>query len=248
MTENASKFRLLTGPARAIELALLTTLTLVGALWATQLHHRLPWAFFNEQFLGLFLALSLASVFVVVKARRRDDGARVPWYDWILAVAGLVVGGYVTAMYPTIAYRLGVLSLDRSLLAGAAVLLVLEATRRIAGGTLAWVALALVLYTRFASFFPGLLYAKGASWKRLATYLYLDTSGLFGVPLNVAASVLVPGDEEGQQKRRQRQQESHDLSRDSRVTKQGQVLPDGAANAPADQHQQELAGRQAKRP
>jgi len=189
--ENVSKFRRLTGPARAIEVALLTTLTLVGALWATQLHHRLPWAFFNEQFLGLFLALSLASVFIVVKARRRDDGARVPWYDWILAVAGLVVGGYVTAMYPTIAYRLGVLSLDRSLLAGAAVLLVLEATRRIAGGTLAWVALALVLYTRFASFFPGLLYAKGASWERLATYLYLDSSGLFGVPLNVAASVLV---------------------------------------------------------
>ena len=43
-------------------------------------------------------------------------------------------------------------------------------------------------------------------------------------------------------------QEPHDLSRDSIVTKQGQVLPDGAANAPADQQEQELARRQAERP
>ncbi len=191
MTESISKFRRLEGPARAIELALLTTLTLTGALWATQIHHRLPWAFFNEQFLGLFLGLALASVFVTVKARGRETGARVPWYDWVLAGVGFVVGGYVAVMYPTIAYRLGVLSLDRSLLGVAAVVLVLEATRRTAGGTLAWVALALVLYAKFAYVFPGLLNAKGASWGRLATYLYLDTSGLFGVPLNVAASVLV---------------------------------------------------------
>ncbi len=191
MAESVSKFRRLGGAARVIERVLLITLTLVGALWATQVHHHLPFAFFNEQFLGLFLALALASVFVSIKGRRRESGVRVPWYDWILAGGGLVVGMYVTVMYPTIAYRLGVLTLDRSLLAGAAVLLVLEATRRIAGGTLAWVALALVLYARFSYLFPGLLEAKGASWGRLATYLYLDSSGLFGVPLNVAASVLV---------------------------------------------------------
>ncbi len=191
MTEGASKFRRLEGPARAIERTLLTTLTVVGALWATQIHHRLPWAFFNEQFLGLFLGLALPSVFVAVKARRREPGGRVPWHDWVLAGAGLVVGGYVAVMYPTIAYRLGVLAPERWLLGGAAVFLVLEATRRIAGGTLAWVALALLFYARFTYLFPGLLYAKGASWERLVTYLYLDSSGLFGVPLNVAASVLV---------------------------------------------------------
>lgn len=191
MTESLSKFRRLEGPARAVERTLLTALTMVGALWATQIHHRLPWAFFNEQFLGLFLGLALPSVFVAVKARWRESGARVPWYDWILAGAGLSVGWYVAIMYPTIAYRLGVLSPERWLLGSVAVFLVLEATRRIAGGTLAWVALALVLYARFTYLFPGLLYAKGASWPRLATYLYLDSSGLFGVPLNVAASVLV---------------------------------------------------------
>ena len=137
MTETTSKFRRLSGAARAVERTLLSALTLTGAAWATQLHHRLPWAFFNEQFLGLFLGLALASVFVAVKARGGERGDRVPPPDWALSALGLGVGGYVSVMYPTIAYRLGELAPARVLLGAAAVLLVLEATRRLAGGTLA---------------------------------------------------------------------------------------------------------------
>jgi TRAP transporter 4TM/12TM fusion protein len=191
MSETTSKFRRLSGGPRAVEGVLLVTLTLISATWATQVHHHLPWAFFNEQFLGLFLGLSLASVFVAVKARRGEAGDRVPVLDWVLSALGLVVGGYVTVMYPTIAYRLGELTAERVTLGALAVLLVLEATRRLAGGTLAWVALGCILYAKFAWLMPSLLYAKGSSWARIVSYLYLDTNGVFGVPLQVAASVLV---------------------------------------------------------
>jgi TRAP transporter 4TM/12TM fusion protein len=191
VTETTSKFRRLSGAARRVERTLLVALTLISATWATQVHHRLPWAFFNEQFLGLFLGVALASVFVAVKARGREAGDRVPGYDWALSALGLVVGGYVAVMYPTIAYRLGELTPDRVVLGASAVLLVLEAARRLAGGTLAWVALACILYAKFAWLFPSLLYAKGSSWSRIVSYLYLDTNGVFGVPLQVAASVLV---------------------------------------------------------
>jgi len=186
-----SKFRRLSGRPRAVEGTLLIALTLTSATWATQVHHHLPWAFFNEQFLGVFLGLSLASVFIAVKARGGETGDRVPAFDWALSALGLVVGGYVTVMYPTIAYRLGELTTDRVALGTAAVLLVLEAARRLAGGTLAWVALGCILYAKFAWLLPSLLYAKGSSWSRIVSYLYLDTNGVFGVPLQVAASVLV---------------------------------------------------------
>ena len=46
MTEVIAKFRGLGGAARAIERTLLVTLALVGALWATQVHHSFPFAFF----------------------------------------------------------------------------------------------------------------------------------------------------------------------------------------------------------
>ncbi|MBI2089743.1 MAG: TRAP transporter fused permease subunit [Deltaproteobacteria bacterium] len=185
------KFRSLSGLAKAVVRALVFALTLLGSLWALEVHNSLSWAFFKEQYLGLFLALALGSIFLGVKARASEQYDRVPWYDWLLAALGLLVGGYVTVMYPTIAYRLGVLSPDRWLLGGLAILLILEATRRLVGWSLVSLAAVFILYAKFAYLFPGQLYAKGSSWERIASYLYLDASGLFGFPLAVAASVVV---------------------------------------------------------
>src|SRR5690349_21662917 len=186
-----TKFRALSGFARVLERLLFGGVTILGSLWGLGVQHYLPWTFFNQQYLGLFLALGLASIFVAVKAYPKESGERVPWFDWFFALAGMVVGLYVAVFYPIIAYRLAELSPERWILGGLAVLLVLEAARRVAGGTLAWIALACVIYAKFAFVFPGLLYAKGSSWARIATYLYLDSGGIFGVPLDVAATVLV---------------------------------------------------------
>ena len=191
MTEIIARFRTLDGPARTIERVLLMALTLVGAVWATQVQHYLPWAFFNEQYLGLFLALGLSPVFLCVRASPRAPVDRVPWYDWLAALGALVVGGYVTIFYPTIAYSLGILTWDKLILGGLAVFLVLESVRRLAGWALMWIALACILYAKFAWLLPGVLYAKGSMWGRIAVYLYLDSSGIFGVPLAVTASIVV---------------------------------------------------------
>jgi TRAP transporter 4TM/12TM fusion protein len=185
------KFRALSGSSRVLLRGCLYALTLLGALWALEIHHSLSWAFFKEQYLSLFLALGLGSVFLGVKAQRKERGDKIPWYDWLLAGGAFLVGLYVTVMYPTIAYRLGVLSPDRWILGGLAILLILEATRRIAGWGLVWCAVPCILYAKFAYLLPGLFYAKGSSWERIASYLYLDASGILGLPLNVAASIIV---------------------------------------------------------
>jgi TRAP transporter 4TM/12TM fusion protein len=187
----ASKFRSLTGAAGAIERMVLLTLTLVAAAWAGELHVYFNLTFFKEQFLGLFFALGMAGVFLRVKSHSREPGEKVLWYDWFCFIASLITGGYIMVMYPAIAYRLGVLSPERWILGGLAVALILEATRRVAGWALVWVGLTCILYARFADVVPGLFAAKGATWARLASYLYLDTNGLLGVPLTVAAGVVV---------------------------------------------------------
>jgi len=186
-----SKFRTLSGSPGVLLRGLLYALTLLGAVWALEIHHSFAVAFFKEQYLGLFLALGLGSIFLGVKARRTEPGDKIPWYDWLLAGGGFLVGLYVTVMYPTIAYRLGVLSPDRWILGGLAILLILEATRRIAGWGLVWCALPCILYAKFAYLLPGLLYAKGSSWERIAVYLYLDTNGILGIPLAVTANIVV---------------------------------------------------------
>ena len=191
MTEVVTKFRTLEGPARTAERLLLLALTMVGAFWATQVHHYLPFAFFNEQYLGLFLALGLAPVFVCTRASARAPATSVPWYDWLLAAAALTVGGYVAVMYPTIAYTLGIITWDKLGLAIVAIVVVLEAVRRIAGWALMWIAVVCLLYAKLAWLFPGMLNARGSSWSRIAIYLYLDTNGILGVPLAVTATIVV---------------------------------------------------------
>src|SRR5919197_1279323 len=191
MTEVIARFRRLGGAARAVERTLLVALALAGSLWAAQVHHYFPFAFFNEQYLGLFLALGLAPVFLCVRAGPRAPQNSVPWYDWLAMVGSLLVGGYVMVFYPTIAYTLGVITWDKLMLAGLAIVLILEGVRRLGGWALMWIAVACVLYAKFAWLLPGLFYAKGSSWERIAVYLYLDTNGIFGVPLAVTASIVV---------------------------------------------------------
>ncbi len=186
-----AKFRTLTGAAAALARLFLCTLTILGALWSLEIHDTLEWTFFKEQYLGLFFAIAMAGIFLCVKSRPTESSTGIPWYDWLLASAGLLAGGYVTVMYPTIAYRLGVLSPERWLLGGMAILLILEATRRVVGWALVWIAVPIILYAKFAYLLPGMLNSRGSSWQRIASYLYLDSSGIFGLPFDVAAGIVV---------------------------------------------------------
>jgi TRAP transporter 4TM/12TM fusion protein len=191
LAASPDRFRTLTGAPAKVLRTLLISLTVLGSLWALEIHNHFEITFFKQQYLSLFLALALGSVFIAVKAYPKQSGDSVPWYDWLLALGGLAIGLYVTVMYPTIAYRLGILSPDRWIFGGLALILILEATRRVAGGTLTWLALGVILYTRFAEWMPGIFYAKSASWGRIASYLYLDSNGMLGLPIDVAAGVVV---------------------------------------------------------
>ena len=191
LAASPDRFRTLTGAPAKVLRTLLISLTVLGSLWALEIHNHFEITFFKQQYLALFLALALGSVFIAVKAYPKQPGDGVPWYDWLLALGGLAVGLYVTILYPTIAYRLGILSPDRWIFGGLALILILEATRRVAGGTLTWLALGVILYTRFAEWMPGIFYSKSASWARIASYLYLDSNGMLGLPIDVAAGVVV---------------------------------------------------------
>jgi TRAP transporter 4TM/12TM fusion protein len=189
--EGPARFRTLGGGARLVERALLGALALAGIGWALGLQHVLPVAIFKEQYLGLFLGLALAAVFVVTRAHPEAPVGRVPWYDWLLAAGGLAVGLHVAVRYPSLAYALSVITPDKVALGGLAILLTLEATRRLTGWPLVWVAVVCLAYAKFAALFPEPLTARSASWGRLAVYLYLDANGLFGVALTVAAGIVV---------------------------------------------------------
>ena len=191
MTESLPKYRALGGAARVVEASLLIALTVAGGAWAAQLHRYWPWAFFNEQYLGLFLGLGLAPVFLVMKAHPRAPHDRVPWYDALACTASLLVGGFVLVSYPRLAYSLAILTWDKIVLGAVCLVLILEAVRRIAGWPLAMIGIACIAYANLAWALPWLFNAKGSSWSRIAVYLYLDTNGVLGVALAVTANIVI---------------------------------------------------------
>ncbi|MGZ8424182.1 MAG: hypothetical protein ACXWYD_04480, partial [Candidatus Binatia bacterium] len=82
-----TRFRVLTGATALLARILLCALTLLGAFWALDVHEIMEWTFFKEQYLGLFFALAMTSIFITVKARVGAADAVIPWFDWILALA-----------------------------------------------------------------------------------------------------------------------------------------------------------------
>lgn len=179
------------GVAGALHRGALVAIPIAGVLFALQVPSRLGVALFREQYLGLLLALALGATFLGTRASPTGRQGEVPWYDWMLALASLAVGGYIAAYYPVIADRLAVLSPERWLLGAVALVLLLEATRRLSGPSVAALGLVFVLYARFADQFPGPLAGTPARWERLFTYLYLDLNGILGTPLAVASTVVL---------------------------------------------------------
>jgi TRAP transporter 4TM/12TM fusion protein len=183
--------RELSGLAAWLAKFILVALPVTGIFFLFDLPERIGWFVFNEQYLGLFLALALCATFILIPAGRWDRSHRVHWYDWLGALAGLVVGLYVFVEYPELANSLGDISTDRVILGCITVLLLAEACRRLVGWPLVIIAACFLFYAFFAYLFPGDFYGRGWSISRLATYLYLDANGIFGQALQVGASIVL---------------------------------------------------------
>ncbi|MEQ9814613.1 MAG: TRAP transporter fused permease subunit [Azospirillaceae bacterium] len=193
MDTNATdtKFRRLSGPMAQMGAILLAMPVILGSLWAVEIHHYLGLLIFEEQFLVVMLGFALLSVFVWVKPRRGGTAEHVGWYDWILSAAAVATCLYVVVNYGDIIYDLSTLSLERLGFGAIALLLVFEATRRLIGWTLILIAVFFILYARFGDMLPGIFAVPPTRWERITVYIFLDTNGLFGLPIGVAATTIV---------------------------------------------------------
>ncbi|HEY7217410.1 MAG TPA: TRAP transporter permease [Candidatus Binatia bacterium] len=189
--EESVRSRELSGPVLWAANSALAALPLVGVFFLLDVPQKLDWLVFNEQYMGLFLALSLFATFVLVPARGKKDRDYVPWYDLIAALAGLGVGLFIFFQYPKLVDTLGDITTEKVVLGSITILLLAEGSRRLIGWPLVIIATCFVLYALFAYLFPGDFYGRGWAVPRLATYLYLDANGIFGLPLQVGSGIVL---------------------------------------------------------
>jgi TRAP transporter 4TM/12TM fusion protein len=150
------------------------------------------WATVTAQALRLvFLGFSLVLSFLVYPLHRGARGAGVPWYDWLLIAASLAAIGYPLWDFEEFIYR-AALPTDRDQIFGAlTIILVLEATRRTTGWILPTVAIGFLAYASFGAYLPPPWTHQGYQLDRLVGHMYITLEGIFGVPLDVAATFII---------------------------------------------------------
>ncbi|HEX6437497.1 MAG TPA: TRAP transporter fused permease subunit [Candidatus Binatia bacterium] len=188
--EENVRSRELSGLAGWITQALLIAIPVSGMFFLLDVPQRLDWQVFHEQYIGLFLALTLAAIFLLIPGSK-GQSQRIPWFDYIGAAAGLFVGLYIFVKFPEISNSLGDIYTERVILGAITVILLAEACRRLVGWPLVIIAGVFIFYAFFAYLFPGDFYGRGWSIGRLGTYLYLDANGIIGQPLQIGASIVL---------------------------------------------------------
>jgi TRAP transporter 4TM/12TM fusion protein len=169
---------------------LLISVPAIGVIAILNLPLYFGLSFYIQQYLGIFFGLIMALVYILIPFKKGGQMDRLPWYDLICSLAGMVVGIYLALYYKEIVVELGLLIPHRIVLGTIAVVLILEASRRLLGWPFLSILLLFLFYALFAFLFPGGLYGKGVSWSRLANFLYLDPQGVLGVAIQVAATIV----------------------------------------------------------
>lgn len=146
----------------------------------------------DTQTRSLHLAIAIFLAFMAYPAFKNSSRTRIPIYDWVLGITGALCAGFAFYAYETLA-NTGAQGLPETyqlVMAGAGMLILLEAARRALGPALAVVAMIFLVYVFFGSesFIPDVIRWKGASFSKAMSHMWLTTEGVFGIALGVSAS------------------------------------------------------------
>jgi TRAP transporter 4TM/12TM fusion protein len=179
------------GALGVLESILLISIPILGSIFILYIPQRLGIRVWVEQYLAIFLGLTLVTIFLTTPATKKTPSVTLPWYDVVLCFLSLVVSAYAAINWPDIVDTGGIIIPIRVALGITSVALLLEATRRFFGWTLVVLVAIFIFYALFTSLFPGPFYGRSINWQRLAISLYLDKNALFGITLKVAATIVL---------------------------------------------------------
>jgi TRAP transporter 4TM/12TM fusion protein len=139
---------------------------------------------------AIFLGLLLFLTFLIYPARKTNQS--VKWYDWVLVVMSVVPTGYVVVFYRLWQIH-GATEPESYEIVLFIVLLIalIEALRRSIGMILSVITLMFTVYPLICNSLPGILSGRIYSLDRITSQFYLPEEGIFSLPLNVAATIVV---------------------------------------------------------
>jgi TRAP transporter 4TM/12TM fusion protein len=143
----------------------------------------------DTQTRAIHLGFAVLLAFLAFPAFRSSPRDRIRPLTWIIALVGAITSSYLWWDYAGVADRTGIPNTTDLIMAGVALVLLLEAARRSLGFPLMAVALFFMAYVFFGSWsgLPEVVQWKGASFEKAMSHLMLTTEGVFGVALGVSS-------------------------------------------------------------
>lgn len=134
------------------------------------------------------LGFALVGIFLLYPASKKSSENGFSLFDAILAILSLIVNGYLILFFDDIVRRGAKVTSLEFVLGIIAILLILEAGRRVLGNGLPILATIFLVYCYFGRYFPGLFEHRGFSLERIVQHMYLVPEGIYGVALGVSAT------------------------------------------------------------
>ncbi|MCK5763922.1 MAG: TRAP transporter fused permease subunit, partial [Clostridiales bacterium] len=136
------------------------------------------------------IGFALVLIFLMYPMFKSDNSNKVRWYDFIFIAGSLGVVSYLFMNFAPLLMRAGAYNSTDIWVSAIAVIIVIEATRRVAGPVLISVAGVFLLYAFFGNYLPGFFSHGGYSLARIATYGWISSEAILGIPISVSASFI----------------------------------------------------------
>lgn len=139
---------------------------------------------------SIHLTFALGLIFLLYPMHKGANNNRLPIIDGILSVVSIFVGLYWFIEYDNLVQRAGMYNTLDMVVGGLAILLVLEAARRVVGLPIVIIAITFLLYALYGNYMPGFFEHRGVSLERLISHMYFTLDGILGTPLGVSATFI----------------------------------------------------------
>lgn len=184
--DRESATRIFSGKRAAVVKCLLIAFT-IFAVYINTIGH-----FSTQIHRSLFIAVILFLAYLLYPAKKDapKNTNKVPWYDILLAITSSGCFLYYSLNFEQIVFRSGSYATIDVIIAGIAILLLLEACRRVVGIPILIVVCCFLAYAYFGNLIPGYFGHRGFSLQRIITHLYYTTEGVIGTPLGVCSTFI----------------------------------------------------------
>lgn len=139
---------------------------------------------------SLHVSMMLMMAFILYPATKKSSMTRIPWYDYIFIALAIGITVYVWTDYVNFINRMGMPNTTDVIVGTILILLVMEASRRISGWPLVILSSLFIIYGLLGQHMPSIFMHRGYSWAKIVNHAFINTEGIYGTSVNVAASYI----------------------------------------------------------